>query len=132
MISSSHGYIALLTVLIVTTVLLMIGLSIGLGSVRNNQATLGQSDLFENRFTAEACAEQAIYNLKLDENYSGNEQINFGTSTCSIGAVSGSGPNNRTIPITSTLGGDTIRLQIVVGTTSPDTAVTSWEEVTSF
>lgn len=132
-ISTFHnGYIALLTVLIVSTVLLMIGLSIGLGSVRNNQATVGQSDLLENRFVAEACAEQAIYNLKLDSNYAGSEQISFGTSTCSIGVIGGAGVNNRTIPVTATRGVDTLRLDVVVGTTSPITTITSWKEVPSF
>lgn len=126
------GYIGLLTVLIITTVLLFLSLSVGLGGLRISTISLSQSSSLNAKLAAEGCIEHALYELKLDDTYAGNEGLTVGSATCQLETIGGSGNENRTIQATGTNGSSIKRIEVIVSQVNPETTISSWTEVTSF
>lgn len=127
-----NGYVALVSVLIVGIVALSITTSVillGLGSSRTG-FVLEQTE--QARGLATACAERALDKLRKDLNYTGNETITLGQGSCQIRPVLGSGNTNRTIETTGTVGTIVKKVKVIIAQVTPQTQLTSWQEVNDF
>lgn len=85
LLKNSQGYIALIAILIIASVVLAIGISINLLSISETQIGLAQAQTASSFFTADGCLEEAILRIKLLHNYAGgNLNLNGGSCTINI------------------------------------------------
>ncbi|HEY1074940.1 MAG TPA: hypothetical protein VGE59_04615 [Patescibacteria group bacterium] len=80
------GYVALLTVIMVTVILTLIGVTAAFRSLGSRQTELVGSFKQQSKYAAEGCLDQALLNLSLNNTYAGNETITYPESgtTCKI------------------------------------------------
>lgn len=129
--SDSHkkGYITLLSVIILTSMASLIvagGLLTNIDKIDIVNSVEGSKIA---KLSAESCAEIAINNLKSNLNYTGNENISFENSDCSIGTISGSGNQDRSFEVSGTYLNTIKRFLIQIENINPTTDITSWREI---
>jgi len=127
-----RGFIALISVLVISAVVLVIGIGVSLRSVGESNMSLGEQESNRARALANLCAEQALMKLESFLNYSGDESIIIGSESCYILAVGGTGNLNRTVQASSTVSNYTKKVQVVITQISPVMQLSSWEEVADF
>lgn len=81
---------------------------------------------------ARTCAERALYALRNDQWYAGNETVVLEDGSCDILAIGGSGTEDRTLCTQGTSGNNVRRMEITIAETVPRLRISSWEEVSSF
>lgn len=116
------GFIAMVSLLIITTAGLTIALSIGIAAIEELQVSLHISESAKARALANTCIEEGLERLRNDfSNYSAT--LSIGGDSCIINAVvSGS---NATVTATGTKDVYTQKIEIQVDNTLE---VTSWQE----
>src|SRR3989339_3601 len=128
---NKKGYIALITVLITGAIGVAIATSLlllGLGSSRTSFA-LEQSN--QAKALANACAEEALQQIRDSTPFTGNGDLAIGRGTCHYTVTTGGGQNRS---ITASGAVDTIirKVEIIINRISPLIRVTSWEEKDDF
>lgn len=116
------GFIALLSVLIVSAIGLAIGVSLlllGTGSLRT-AFNIQQSDLA--KAYANHCSEEALMNIASNSTYSGSATINLSNGSCTYTVTHGF--QNETIDATGTVQAITRKTHITLDTTG-----FLWQEV---
>lgn len=125
----ANGYIAIVSAVIITIVILTIVVSF------SSSNFLGRFDsgFFEvkdsTRAIAEGCIEKALLELSNDEAYTGNESVSVASSTCTIRPIL-SGAGTKTIQTSATISDKTTNLELVVDEATFEAI--SFEEVSSF
>ncbi|OGH11265.1 MAG: hypothetical protein A2857_06595 [Candidatus Levybacteria bacterium RIFCSPHIGHO2_01_FULL_36_15] len=128
---SKNGYIALISILIISTVTSAIALSLSLLGINEAKNSLGLKKGYETLKIAEGCAEEALYRLKNNQTYSGTiAPLNVGNGSCTI-TISGANPT-YTILINAVLPekpsyAKSLRLTVVA--VGKDINITSWQEI---
>ncbi|MFC1598318.1 hypothetical protein ACFL2M_02175 [Patescibacteria group bacterium] len=128
----THGYLMLVSVLVVGAVGVSIAVSLlllGLGSTRTSFTT-GQAE--EANALADACAERGLNDLRADPTYTGGDTYSLGNGSCDVVDVAGSGTSNRTVQATGTIGNITRKVEVEVATVASPMTITSWQEVADF
>lgn len=128
---NNGGYILLLSVLILGAVALAAAVSIlllGLGSERTSFA-LEQSN--QAKALANACAEEALQQIRDSTPYTGSGNLTLGQGTCAY-AVTSQGGQNRTIIASGTVGTVIRKVKVIINNINPAITVTSWQEVADF
>lgn len=100
-------------------------LLLGNGSSRTSFA-LQQSA--QAKSIANACAEEALEQIRDSTSFSGNGSLIFGSDICTY-IVTNNGGNNRTITTTGTVGTIVRKLLITVTEINPRIVIGSWQEV---
>ena len=120
-----RGYIALSSILVISAVVLVIGISTSLLSVNDLLSSVSGKKGDETVDFVEACIEDAL--LRLNEDNSILTTLTLPQGTCSVTINSQVG-NNWDITVTGALDNYTrsIRLQVTRDTT---VSVTSWQEI---
>lgn len=126
------GFIALISILIISAVMLAVGVGLSLRSIGETNMVL--SEELSNRTLAlsDACAEHALLELKNDLNYFGNESIIINGESCDILTIDGSGNLNRTVKTQSAVSNYVKKIKVEVSQVSPAMEIASWEEVGDF
>lgn len=96
-LKSRGGYIALISVIVLTAIILVIVFTLGLGSFYGRMDILGSDFKEQSQALSEACLETARLNMLSDPEYAGNENVTVGSSTCFIGAITSSGTAHKLI-----------------------------------
>lgn len=80
------GYVALTTVIMVTVILTLIGVTAAFRSLSSRQTELLGTFKQQSKYAAEGCLDQSLLNLSLNNTYAGNETITYPESgvTCRI------------------------------------------------
>jgi hypothetical protein len=125
---SSGGFIALVTVLIIFTIALLIGLSVSLLSINEAIMGLKKTQSSQAYFLANLCVEQALMKLKENINYSGGEIINIEGGNCQILPIEG----NWTIKVLSNFQNQIKKIKIIIAQVNPKMVTSSWQEVADF
>jgi len=124
--NSRNGVAALLTVVIVGAAALIMAFSaslLGVGELElGYTATQGGKTLS----IAEACVEEALQQLRLDENYNGGS-LSLGDGSC-IMDVAGSG-SDRTVHVSSTVDIYHKKIDVDLTLLGSSIVINSWEEV---
>lgn len=110
--SGQGGYVALITVIFLGAILIF--LVVDLGQIRRLQQ-IGEIDRFQARLAwleTEACAEEVVLKKVLDAGYSGSEALNFGESTCFVGAEQTGAEGERILTLNSQGRGSNIDVQL--------------------
>jgi hypothetical protein len=123
------GYIALVSILVITAVALAISVSISLLGVGEAKSSLDYRRGQEALKIAESCIEEALFRLRNDDTYTGGS-LSIGNGSCTI-SVSGSG-SDRTIDVVAQVLGlaqYTKKLQVTLVLAGNSVNITSWSEV---
>lgn len=122
-----RGFVALVSVLIASALLLLIGIGILLGSVDAARMALGEEASRAARLLADSCAEQALAYLRANLGYGGNETIMVGErDTCTILPILGTGNTDRTIYAEASVAGYVRRIEVDVARINPSIVIRSW------
>lgn len=126
-----RGYIALITVLVTGAIGAAIAVSLlllGLGSSRTS-FSLEQSN--QAKALANACAEEALQQIRDSVPFEGTGSLTLGQGTCSYTVTKLTG-QNRTIIATGTVGIVVRKVSIALDQITPSINITSWQEVADF
>lgn len=129
---NAPGFIALISVIIISALALLIG--IGVLTRALEESSIQDAEVYAARADAAAtyCAETALMKLKSSQTYAGNETLAVNGDTCRIRAVGGSGNADRTIQATSTVAGANRNIAITIQQIDPTLQITSWQDVANF
>lgn len=131
--TKAKGYIAFITVLVISAITVVIATTLLIISTDNATAVAEITNSIQARALADTCVEVAINKLKLNTAYTGNETVTVGTTgSCQILTITGSGNSNRVIQATSTLNNTTRKVVVTLTTVNPTTMISSWQEVADF
>lgn len=128
---AESGYIALVTVLVTGAVGVAIAVSLlllGLGSSRTS-FSLEQSS--QAKALANACAEEALQQIRDSTPFTGTGSLTLGQGTCSYTVTSQEG-QNRTITSTSIVGTIVRKVKIIIDKITPRINITYWQEVADY
>ena len=126
--NNSGGYITLISVLIVGAVGIAITTSLillGLGSSRTSFAVEQSS---QAKALANACAEEALQQIRDSTPYTGSGNLTLGQGTCTY-TVASQGSQNRIITASGTVGTIIRKAKIIIDKINPTIQVVSWQEV---
>ena len=126
-IKTNTGFIALMSAIIISVVLLLVVTNLGFTEFYNRSNIL-DSELKEKSFAlAEACVDTAILKLANDSSYNPiNEPISVDADNCIIQSVA-SGASQKIISIQTNYKNYYTNLKIVLN--SANMSVVSWEEI---
>ncbi|MFH1749954.1 MAG: hypothetical protein ABH837_03640 [bacterium] len=127
-----RGYVALVTVMIIGAVGVAVVSAAILGSLASSKSSLLSKQVKQASGLADACAEHALIQLKLDVNYTGNESISFTNGTCEILDILNPGNTNRTVQTTGTVDNIIRKVEINIDEINPDLNISNWQEVGDF
>lgn len=127
----NKGFVALISVLIVSAVGVVISVSLlllGLGSSRTGFALERSNQV---KALVNACAEEALQKIKSSPSFSGSGNISLGGGTCSY-TVTNLGGQNREITSSGSRDSVTRKVKITIDKINPKINITSWQEVADF
>jgi hypothetical protein len=127
-----RGFIALMSVIILSMVLLLVVVDASLTSFNSRFNALDAELKGRSEAAADACANQALLQLANDLSYAGNEALTLNTvDSCRIGAVATAGAGSqKTFKIQATSSSAVTNLFIVV--LSSDLSTVSWQEMPTY
>ena len=128
----NNGYIALITVLILTAVVLLLALNASFFGMSESEMGLDHQLSTESYWLANACAEEALNRLKDDSDYAGDEDLMINDQQCHIYLVKGTGNNYRTIETAANILDRTKKIKVKISQLNPETIIQSWLEVADF
>ncbi len=123
---NEKGYIALISIIIITAVILVIGISINLSGVNEIQMSISENQSQESFSVAEAGISEAMIRLKRDSEYLGGD-LNIGNGSCNIEVISGG--SNQTITATSIVNDLIRKIETVVELNGNNLTIISWKEI---
>ena len=138
----NSGFIALISILVITAVSIIIGTTVTLKAI--SHATMSASEMYSAQAWASAngCVETAVaamsyhgtstWDLATSTSYKGDETISVGGIPCYIAAITATGSDSRLIRASSTASSFVRKLQVIVATNTPQTVISSWQEVGDF
>jgi len=128
----NKGYIALISILIISALVLILAVSMGLSGISESGMSLQSSLASESFYVAAACAEETLNRLKIDLNYSGNESITINGSSCFVELIEGSGNQDRVVKVLSNIVNQVTKLRIDIAQINPVMQINSWTQVADF
>ena len=84
--SSKSGAVLLITVIILGSLVLLVGLQTALSGVSELSMGYGENQSFETRAVTDACAEEGLLRLSMNYAYTGST-LSMGDGTCTIGVT---------------------------------------------
>lgn len=126
--NKAQAYVTLITVIVTGAVILSIILFMinsGLDATENSMVLINSN---QAKYLADACAEEALQQIRDNTNFVGTNSVVFGSSTCSY-AVANTGTSTRTINASSTVLSETKKVRVYVNALSPKITLSSWSEV---
>lgn len=127
---SDKGFVTLMSVLIASALGTAISISVimlGLGSSRSSFAA---EQSYQAKALADACAEEALQQIRSSNSFAGNGNLTFGQGSCSYTVVNNGG-QNRTITSTGTVSTTVRKVSISINKITPKIIIASWQEVAS-
>ncbi len=123
----SRGYIALISVLIVGAIGTVIGVSLLQLGLSTSRSSFAQHQSNQAKGLANACAEEALQQIRDNTSFTGTGNLTLGQGTCTYTVTAGAG-ENRTIQSSGTVGSITRKLEVTITTINPQIIVSTWEE----
>lgn len=122
-----RGYVAIITVLIISVVTLFVALSVSLLGIDSGETSLAVKKGDETRYLTEACVENAIYQIKNNPSYSGETLPLFNGSCTTIANLNG---GLWTVTATGTKDNYTKKIQAIFSLNgSGEASNLSWQEI---
>ena len=121
------GFITLISVLLTSVVGLTIALSLLLLGLGSSKTSLALSQSNEAKSLANACAEEALQQIRTSTSYAGSGDLTLGQGICTYTVTGPSVP--KTITASGTVGTIIRRVSISVNAVNPRIVISSWQEV---
>lgn len=128
---SKSGYITLISTLIAGAIGVATAVSLLLLGLGLSRTSFAIEQSAQARGLANACAEEALEQIKTSSNFSGSNNLSLGPGTCSYTVQKGSG-QNRIITASGMVGTIVRKVKITLDKVKPTLRVTSWQEVADF
>lgn len=125
------GYIALLSVILISAIGLAIMLSVIAAGVDATKTDFSLQQSGGARSLASSCAEEALQKIFETGTTSSNGNLSIASGTCTYVITATSG-QIITINATGVLSTVTSKIKVVLATTTPSITLSSWEEVADF
>jgi hypothetical protein len=126
--ANHNGFIALITLLIILSIILTTGLSISFLSVEEANMSLQKSRSSQAYYLANLCAEGALIQLKETNGaYTGETKPNIEGGNCEISVV-----GNWTIKVKANFQNQTRKIMVVASQINPKMIISSWREAADF
>ncbi len=129
MIPQPKGFIALVSAIIISAILLVVVISGSLGSIYSRFDTLDAELKERSASAADACADQALLKVANDPAYTGTVLLTLNASD-SCRAVTATVGSQKSVRVQATSSTAVTSLQLVLK--SSDATVLSWQEVPIF
>lgn len=129
---SQEGYIALISAIIISALVVFITSSANLISISESDMSLKESQRWEAFYLTTACAEEALMKLKDDLKYIGEEGLTFENGTCTIFRLSGGGNKKRTVSVSGSAFNIVRKIKIEIDEVNPEMKIGLWQEVVDF
>jgi hypothetical protein len=126
-----QGYIALISVILISAIGLAIMLSVIAAGVDASRTDFSLQQSGGARSLASSCAEEALQSVLETSTTSSAGNLTIASGTCSYLITSTNG-QSITIDSTGFLGTVTSKIKVVIASTSPSISLSSWEEVSDF
>lgn len=132
-VKHKRGFVALMSVMIISAVLLTMVFTLGVSSFFSRFSVFDQENKFASRMLAESCIGTAMLRILQDEAYTGDELVvvnaNNPQAVCRICAIT---TDSGIIVARATYNGAYTNLR-VVGSVGPNNfMVTTWEEIPTY
>lgn len=118
--NQNNGFIALITSIILSLVVMLVAVSLGSANLFNRFAVVDFGNKQSSLSAARSCLYYALFKLAESSHYSGNETLTVSGYTCAISAITTSGAN-KIIPAKSQVSGATTNLRLTVNSSSLST-----------
>ena len=126
-----RGYATLVSILVIGA----IGVSITTAMILTGVSTSDSSFVLEQgkeaRALVDACAEEALQQIRSNTGYAGSGNLTYSNGSCSYEVVS-TGGENRSVEAEGTVGTIVRRVAVEVDAVSPLINIASWQEVADF
>lgn len=126
--STTRGYITLISVLIVGAVGIAVTLSIILLGIGSSRTSLAVEQSSQAKSLANACTEEALQQIRDLSSFTGTGALTLGRGACTY-SVTSQGGQNRTITTVGTVGTIVRKITVILNKVTPLVGVTSWQEV---
>lgn len=127
----NKGFITLISVLIVGSVGMAIAISLLLLGLDSSRTSFAIEQSNQAKMLANACAEEALEQIRDSTSYTGNGNLSLGQGAC-VYTVTSQGGQNRTITASGTVGTTLRKVQVIINTINPLIGVVSWQELSDF
>jgi hypothetical protein len=125
---SQQGYVALITVLIVGSASLAIGLALLVTGTDSQKSILSMQQSTQARSMAVSCAEEALQQMHDSTTFTGTNNLFLSGGTCTY-TVTDLGGSSRRVDAFSTVGAVVRRVQVYATIGASSISITSWQEV---
>ena len=127
-IRRERGYIALLTVLIVSAIAIAISLVLLTTGINSQRSGLVEQQSKQARALAIACAQEALQQIHDNIGFTSTGNLSMGQGSCTY-TVTSTGTTTRSILATGTVGNVVRKIQTYATIGSSSISITSWQEV---
>ncbi len=131
-IKKTKGFIALTSVLVLSTLFLSITISMASRTISESQIQRALAERDTAQYLAEACIEEGLSELVHTFDYNGNTTTVVGEGECEILEVSGIGTSHRVLRTESVVGQHTYRTEVILESISPHVRITSHNRITKY
>lgn len=125
------GYVVLISMLVVSAVAVAVTVALLRNGLAASQTSFAAQQSAEARTLADACAEEALQEIRSSTPYTGSDTLSIGNGSCTYTVVS-TGGQNRTITAQGTVGTMVRKVKVTISTINPKIIVGSWQEVANF
>ncbi len=125
------GYIALMTVLAAGLVAASITVSLLLLGVSQTKTAIISDQSERAKSLANACAEEALQQIRDQTSYTGADTLTFGADSCTY-TIADLGGENRQISAAGNVSTTVRKVSITISAISPLITISSWQEVADF
>ena len=126
-----RGFITLLSVLLIGAVGFSIGAALLWFGVGAGKTSLAASQSAEARSLANACAEEALEQIRGNTDFSGQGNLIIGNGGCTYNVTKQAG-ENRQINAVGTVATLTRKVKVTLDTITQQIHIASWQEVADF
>lgn len=100
-----RGIIALVTIILVSNILLLSGVSLLISSIDQSKAVVSNKSIGMIQLHTRSCLEESLFRINILRTYTGSIGLNLGDYSCQADVVDDPGnPNLKNIQITGTKG----------------------------
>jgi len=130
-IFESRGIITLVSILIFGAMGLTISLALIMSATDSDLTSVTAIESAKARYLANACADEALEQIRQSTPFTGSNTINFQDGTCQY-TVASQGGQNRTIEASGTVNTVVRKVAIAIDQINPSINISSWQEVADF
>ena len=131
MTTNSHGYITLLSVLVVGAVGMAIASSLLLLGLASSRTSFALEQSAQARMLADACVEEALQQIRDVPLFAGSNTLMLGKGVCEY-SVTNLGGSGAFVTASSTVGNVVRKTEVTIDAINPTIHVAVWQEVADF